>query len=61
MSPIFHAYCSAQKMMVDGAFISPAVLNNLYLGKEKICTKQFGDGLLQVEEIFGTRLKYMIV
>ena len=48
-------------MMVDGAFISPAVLNNLYLGKEKICTKQFGDGLLWVEEIFGTRLKYMIV
>ena len=47
-------------MMVDGAFISPAVLNNLYLGKEKICTKQFGDELW-VEEIFRTRLKYKIV
>ena len=55
MSPIFHAYYSAQKMMVDGAFISPAVLNNLYLCKEQFCTKQFGDEL-SVGEIFGTRL-----
>ena len=56
MSPIFQAYYSTQKMMVDGAFISPAVFNNFqkFQGKEKFCTSQFGNELW-AEENFGTR------